>query len=144
MCPITKPSEIMVSSYRKTILLNFLMQRPKHKFPSTVSPDIKNALEALCIEYSTFVQELISAKSESACQEILSKYANNFKKNGDFGLASKSVSFWVVGKLKSLSEVYLTISLSKLSESIGLNLEETKKILFECVSLYLFSACLTL
>jgi len=123
MLAVTAPTHvlnaIMMEAYKKALLCALIVRGEPPSLPKYVSPMVARAIKNTIAPYTEFAEAF--GKSEaSALREVLTKHEAAFVADHNLGLAKQCLPASMRRTIRRLTETYLTLSLSQISELIGL------------------------
>jgi COP9 signalosome complex subunit 3 len=129
--PTVLPSEIQLEAYKKLILASYIHRGKASDLPSHFQMGISKAIQSQAEVYIHLVSQLESFQVQRVQSSVLT-HAEEFKKDGNFGLVKQSMAAMIRFRVQQLTKTYLTLSLADMERLVGPSgLEMTKFHSFE-------------
>jgi len=110
---------IMLEAYKKCLLCSLVHSGEPPRLPKYVSPTITRAIKSTIAPYTELAEAFASGKRESV-QHLVEKHSAAYALDHNLGLAKQTVPALMRRSIRTLTETYLTLSLSDIATHVGL------------------------
>eukprot|EP01080_Neovahlkampfia_damariscottae_P000841 gene841-9090_t len=114
--PALAINAIMVESYKKYILVSLLLFGKTTSISSTASSIVQRSMKTYCQSYYDF-GEAYNKREMDKLIAIQKQHDDLFNKDNNMGLIKQCISSLTRGNIERLTDTYLTLSLSDITET---------------------------
>ncbi|KAG9292338.1 hypothetical protein G9A89_000594, partial [Geosiphon pyriformis] len=130
--PSAATSAIQIESYKKYVLVSLLLNGKIFPLPKYTAVAVFRSVKNHCQAYQDFATAFESLNVKRVRNE-LQKCSDTFKKDKNLGLAKQTLDAIYRQKIQQLTQTYLTLSLTDIAETVGLEGSNAPKIAEEYV-----------
>jgi COP9 signalosome complex subunit 3 len=116
--PTVFPSEIQLEAYKKLILASYIHRGKASGLPSHLQMAVSKTIQNQAEIYIQFVSQLEGFQVQRAQSSLLT-HAEEYKKDGNFGLVKQCMEAMIRFRIQQLTKTYLTLSLTDMERLIS-------------------------